>query len=210
MRTLYRPIIFRILVLLTIVLILNSCAATRVTTSEKTAVEQAILSETIERNLNSIKLPKGQGRLVFVDSHELKQVSCGDKKCFSVDAAISYNFIVQKLLSSGFRITEKRDKADLIVYPRLEFVGIDDSDSLIGFPSIPIPMPGVGTVQTPEISIFGSKNQYGRAKFNILAVDAKEGSLIFSETARSRGAYYKRWSALIIFGWRTTNLGKPF
>lgn len=195
---------------LAILLIFSSCAATRLTTTEKTAVEQALISQSIKINLDDISLPKGFDKLVFIDSKELKNIPCGDTNCFSVDTALAYNFIMQKLLEADYRITEEQKLAELIIHPRLEFLGIDDSDSLLGFPSIPIPLPGVGTVQTPEVSLFGTKKQYGRAKFNIIAVDAKEGSLVFSETAKSKESYYNRWSFLFLFDWRTTNLGEPF
>lgn len=201
---------FKFLVLSFIIFILSGCAATRLTTSEKTAVEQALLSQSIERNLQNIKIPKGLNRLVYIDSKALRSIPCGDKSCFSVDTTLAYNFIIQKLLKSGYRITKDSTLAELFIHPRIEFVGIDDSDSLLGFPSIPIPLPGVGTIQTPEVSLFGSKKQHGRAKFNILATDAKEGSLVFSETARSKDTYYNRWNAFFVFDWRTTNLGKPF
>jgi hypothetical protein len=75
-----------------------------------------------------------------------------------------------------------------------------------GLPTIPVPIPLTGTVQTPELALFKRDNQRGIAKLALTVYGAKSGTL-----AGSTGAVYgdsddTRWTVLLVFGWDTQNI----
>ena len=52
-------------------------------------------------------------------------------------------------------------------------MSVDKHDYLVGIPSIPLPIPQVGTIETPTLAIFRIIRYRGKAKLLFNAVDAK-------------------------------------
>lgn len=189
---------------------LTSCAATRVTTSTQTAVEQALVSQAFSRGVQDLKLTANQGQSFFIEDSHLPREICGSATCLSNQSSLVHQLLIEQFTSFGYRYSESKEGADILILPRLEYAAVDDSDSLIGIPGIPIPVPGVGTIQTPALALFSSNQQYGRVKIGVTALDARTGEQIFAQTLEPEQTYYKRWVLLLVLGWRTTNLDGEF
>ena len=59
-------------------------------------------------------------------------------------------------------------------------VGIDKSETMLGIPAIPIPVPGVGTFSTPELPVFKRDLQHGRAGISITGFERATGKHVLS------------------------------
>lgn len=179
-------------------LLCAGCASTRVSTTERTAVEQALLSRSALDSIQRTTLPEGRSLSFVLDDSELQ----------AIEKEVIKSAIRQHLLVNGFRAVE--EDGDLTVMARANFAAVDDSRTFIGIPAIPIPIPGVGALETPEIALYRRIGQRGRAQIDYYAVDAQDGSLAFSVDGVPAIRGYTRWTLLVVVGFRTTDLGKPF
>lgn len=199
-----------LIILVLLSLICSSCSVTRVSTSKRTAVEQALLTQTTKYAVNTLDLTTYKGKSFFIESNDLQKINCFSDYCESPDLPYLLSSLMDRLVTNGLLLSQTKEKADLIVYPRIDFALLDDSESLIGIPTIPIPVPTVGTVETPELAIFGNITQYGRVKFSVTGVERESGALSFSESTAASEKRYSRWVFLFFISWRTTNLDAPF
>ena len=120
---------------------LHGCAETQ---PERTATEQLIISSAVVDAARQIKADAVAGKKVVVDVTYLK----------TVDVEFTQGELRDRLLQLGAQLVTDLDQAEVIVEARSGGLGIDESKTNIGIPSIPIPVPSVGTFQTPpRISI---------------------------------------------------------
>ena len=90
-----------------------------------------------------------------------------------------------KLLLSGVRLVDERDKAQIVLEVRSGALGIDRQDSLIGLPSILLSGSGVSGVNevplaTPEVALVKSTHQRGFASVAFVAYWSDTGEVIAS------------------------------
>jgi hypothetical protein len=112
------------------------CFSSRVTTTARTAVEQALLSQSAESTLAALEIPaelKGKSYFLVEDQFE------------ATDGKWVIAQVHQKLLAAGLKAGGKKT-ADLFVYPSVANAAIDDSGLFLGIPEIPVPIPNVGTI----------------------------------------------------------------
>lgn len=192
----------------------SACSVSRVTTTEYTAVEQALISSASKKAVATLDLPEVSGKKVFVKSIKsqvaLIAATSDVKSGHYVHSEYVSSLMEQELLKNGAQLAKDEASSDLIVNVLIDYAAIDDSNFILGLPSVPVPVPGVGTVQTPEISVFSKHGQYARAGFTLVAIDTPSQSLSFERKTRATESHYSRWSMILIFGWRTTDLEEPF
>jgi hypothetical protein len=193
-----------------ILLQLSACAATRITTTPRTAVEQALITQSTRQAVKTLKLSEFSGRSFYIEADDMTTQNCHEGVCQNYELSYILNALRDRLLKEGMLQAQSKELASVIVRPRIDYALIDDSESIIGLPSFPIPIPGAGNLQTPEIALFGNATQYGRTKISITGADSKTGALVFSESSTPAEVHYSRWSLLLLFSWRTTDLEKPF
>ncbi|MCB0359122.1 MAG: hypothetical protein KDD44_05790 [Bdellovibrionales bacterium] len=205
---------------LSLAVLLSGCAVTRVTTTKRTAVEQALLSESARSAIRSISLDEIKHKRVFVapfagleaasvavtlPANQLPETTANP-----IEPGYLSSALIEKLAEDGASIVQTADEADVLIFPRLDYHGIDDAKSLLGVPSVPIPVPGAETLQTPEIALLGKYGQYARSKISLYSIDKQSGKFLERSTSKPRERYYSRWTALIFFEWRSTDLEDPF
>lgn len=179
---------------------LSGCTMHRSTTTDRTAIEQALLSASAEEAISRLETPVGEERTVFIDRSDFESVDEGH-----VLAALSEHFI-----DSGFRLVSERAEADLVVQPRSLFGGIDENQLLVGIPELPIIVPGAGTLSIPELALFKRHTQRGRHGVASVAINRENGAMAFQQDPAFGDKYYKRWTILVFLSFRTTNLDRPF
>ena len=87
----------------------------------------------------------------------------------------------EKMFSAGWDLKAlDAGEAEIIVEARSSGVGIDKSDTMLGIPAIPIPVPGVGTFSTPELPVFKRALQHGRAGISLTGFERATGKHVFS------------------------------
>src|SRR4029079_8436548 len=109
---------------------LAGCGTTRVTDTNRTATEQLLVSDAIDRALQSINLQTLAGQTVFFDESKLADV---------VDKNYLTSSLRQYLLANGCNLGDKREDADFVVEARADALGTDRSDLLFGLPSMNVP-----------------------------------------------------------------------
>jgi hypothetical protein len=175
------------------------CYTSRSTTTARTAVEQALLSQSAESTLAGLEIPAAlQGKSYFLVEDQFE----------ATDGKWVVAQVHQKLLAAGLKAGGKKT-ADVFVYPSVANAAIDDSRWFLGLPALPIPIPNVGAVTLPELALFKYDTQRGRNRMNVYGHHGS-GELAFQTATGSTEKYFTRWTILLFIAFRTTDLAAPF
>jgi hypothetical protein len=155
-----------------LLLLLSSagCGTTRWTDTPRSATEQLLISDAIERAVSGLDFSALSGNSVFFDSQYLAG---------SVDEKYLVSTVRQHLLASGAYLREYRDEADYVVEARSGAIGTNRDEVLVGVPQVNVPtfvpLP-VGLPSTiPEIPFVKSTDQEGVAKIAVFAYHRETG-----------------------------------
>ncbi len=153
--------------------LLLGCGTTKWTDTTRTATEQLLISDSMDRAVSRIDFRALAGKKVFVDDTPLKGVT---------DTAYLASVIRQHLLASGGKLQETKDKAEYVVEVRAGAVGTDHDDLLVGVPALTVPtvvpVPGIPT-QIPEIPFVKRTNQRAVAKIAVFVYNRKTGRILW-------------------------------
>lgn len=177
--------------------LVSGCMTARQSDTERTGVEQLLLSTAVDRATDDFDLSALAGMAVKVDLSNLE----------GVDRGYVANSVRERLLQAGARLVDGPADADAVVEGASGGVGTDGSYSIIGLPPISLNVMGSG-FSTPEMALFKSSTQYGVAKVNLHARDAKTGEMISASGPQQGDSYYHRYTILIISFRRTDVPGK--
>ena len=156
--------------LLTCTALLAGCSTYTIRETEppRTAAEQFLMSHAVIQSAKAITLQSVKERKVWLETKFFK----------SFDKEFVLGEVRSRLLALGAVLTEKRTEADIVVELRSAGVGIERSSWLLGLPSMPVPLPGVGTFKFPEIALVKNITHIGVAELFLTAYSAKTGLLI--------------------------------
>ncbi len=148
------------------------CGTTRSSDTGRTATEQLLISDAIDRAVETVDLKALSGQKVFFDDSRLSD---------AVDKNYLISSMRQHLLANGCMLCD-RDKADFIVEARAGAVGTDRNDLLFGIPSTNVPQ--VAPMQTlpasiPEIPIAKRRDQRGIVKIAVFAYHRETGTPVW-------------------------------
>lgn len=109
-------------------------------------------------NIDSAPL---EGRLAYLEERYFE----------SIDSKFMLGEIRAQLMTQGVVLVDDPNEAEIIVEARSAGVGINRHDTLLGIPSLPIPIPFAGVFETPELAIYKNARQRGQASFALLAYE---------------------------------------
>jgi Family of unknown function (DUF6655) len=162
------------------VLTLVGCGTTRSTDSLRTATEQLLISDAIDRAVQTIDFKPLAGQTVYLDDARLEEV---------VDRDYLVSTLRQHLLASGCDLMDVRDAADFIVEARAGAVGTDRNDLLFGIPAtnVPqiLPLQGVPAA-IPEVPLAKRRDQRGVAKVSMFAYHRATGRPVWQSGIAAR------------------------
>ena len=139
------------------------CASSKTSNTARTATEQMLLSNAIDRSLSNVSFDQMAGRKVFID----------DKYLESIDKGYVMGSLRHKTLAAGASLAKSADDADLVLEARSGGIGTDTEDSFIGIPSIGVPgMP----ITIPDMKLISRSKQMGTSKLGLVAYDPKTGT----------------------------------
>jgi hypothetical protein len=217
----------RLLAIILVPILAVACASSSTSTTPRTAVEQALLSESAEAAINQISednlffykrfifggVPATEEVTVTPVGEETRRLSTRDVEFEAYDRPFLLSELRRRLTQHGMQWVRNPTEADVIVFPRSAVAAIDESRVLIGVPEIPLPIPSStatgGFLKTPELALFRLHEQQAYTRLGVYGIDAKDGSLAFDLGTRSSMRYYNRWVILAIITFRTTNLTDP-
>jgi hypothetical protein len=154
-------------------LALAGCGTTRSTDSLRTATEQLLISDAIDRAVQTIDFNPLRGQTVYLDESKLSDV---------VDKNYLVSTLRQQLLASGCTLKDKREEADFIVEARAGAVGTDRNDLLFGIPATNVPqiVPFQGVpAAIPEVPLAKRRDQHGVAKISMFAYHRESGQPVW-------------------------------
>ena len=146
------------------------CTSVRETQPERTATEQLIMSGAVIDAAGQIQSEAIKGKKVALDVTYLK----------SVDVEFTKGELRDRLLQLGALLVVDPAQAEIIVEARSGGLGIDESKTNIGIPPIPIPVPAVGTFQTPSLYVYKYHRQEGKSAIALTGIDVVTGKHLFS------------------------------
>lgn len=166
--------------LIVAVLAITGCGTTRSTDSLRTATEQLLISDAIDRAVQTIDFAPLRGQNVYLDDSKLEAV---------VDKHYLVSTLRQHILASGCTLKNNRNEADFIVEARAGAVGTDRNDLLFGIPAtnVPqlVPLQGVPTA-IPEVPLAKRLDQRGVAKISMFAYHRETGRPVWQSGLASR------------------------
>ncbi|AWN16693.1 putative protein-transmembrane prediction [Salinisphaera sp. LB1] len=177
------------------------CTTVRETQPTQTAREQLMLSTAADRASAQIKPNVPRGNAIYVDSSEFT-----DDAEYKTKYAIAQ--IQSQLLADGYKLVGSADKADTIALVSNGALSIDQANTMLGIPSIPIPIPLTGTVSTPEIAFYKKARRTGVAKFGIAFYNAKTGDMQDVVGPVYGFSHYDK-SSIMGISWKHQNLLTP-
>jgi len=148
---------------------LLGCGTTRWSDTSRTATEQLLLSDAMDRAVSRLDFRAMAGRRVFLDTQHLEGIT---------DSHYLTSSIRQQMLASGCIVKTEREEADYVVEARAGTVGTDRNELLYGIPQTNLPvggaLPGVPS-QIPEFALAKRTNQRGVAKIAMFAYNRTTG-----------------------------------
>ncbi|RLS35014.1 MAG: hypothetical protein DWH79_02950 [Planctomycetota bacterium] len=145
--------------------VLVGCGTTRMSDSKRTATEQLLVSQAIDRAVMRIDVRPLAGRSVFLDTAFLDDVD---------DGKYLTSTLRQQLMASGCRLAKDRDTAEVVVEARAGAIGTDRSSVLLGIPATNFSVKGSET-STPELVLAKRSEQRGVAKLSVYAYERESG-----------------------------------
>ena len=143
---------------------LAGCGTVRETYPGRTATEQLLISTAADRAIDNLALAEVNGKKIFLDVSKLESNQGNDK-----------HYVIERLskavLDNGGALVAKAEDSQVVLEVASGALSIDRRDFAFGIPSVPIPIPQVGTASTPEVNLFKIVFNHGKAKFLINAVD---------------------------------------
>jgi hypothetical protein len=149
------------------------CGTTRTSNTARTATEQLLISDAVDRAVQSIDFTVLKGETVYFDERPLTD---------AVDKAYLISSFRQHLLSSGCVLKDAKDQASFVVEPRVGAVGTDSYDLLFGIPAVNVPQVSVAPAlpaAIPEIPFAKRRDQQGVAKIAAFAYRRESGERVW-------------------------------
>jgi hypothetical protein len=166
----------------------SGCTTARQTDPQRTATEQLLISTAADRAAAAISLNIAPDRKCFLDATNFE----------GTDGKYAIAAIRSSLLRKGTRFVPDQKQADTIIEIRSGALSIDKHETLVGIPSVDIPIPLAQQFSTPEIALYKSEEQEGVAKFAATAYDAKDGRFIDESTPPLGHSKINRQVVLIV------------
>lgn len=173
----------------------TGCTSSEITVPSRSAIEQLLLSTAADNALKGVELPQLAGEKVFLE----------EKYIESYDEPYVIGSIRALLSENGALLQPSREEADLIVEARVGALGVDSADSLVGIPSLPLPIPAVGTVETPQAALYASRKKDSVAKIALLGY-RKDGTGVFSTEPISGKAKFHEYELLLMLNINFTDI----
>ncbi len=149
------------------------CGITRSTDTARTATEQLLISDAIDRAVENMNLQPLAGQSIFLDDSRVTD---------AVDRNYYISTLRQHLLAQGCTLKDKREDADFVVEARAGAIGTDRNDLLFGVPTSPVPaIPVISPMPStlPEIPLAKRKDQRGVAKLALFAYHRATGTPVW-------------------------------
>ena len=143
-------------------------------TLNRTATEQLVLSDAVDRSIATIDFQPLEGQKVYLDTTYIKPINNN----MFVNADYIISSLRQQMVASRCLLQEKREDADYIVEARVGTLGADSHELTYGVPANNLLSTAAQIVPTappiptmPEISVAKRSDQMAAAKIAVFAYE---------------------------------------
>lgn len=173
-----RPTVCRLLAWAAFVAPLAGCGTTKWSDSPRTATEQLLVSDAIDRAISEIDFSALADKSVYLDTRYI---------ITTLDQNYLTSTLRQHMLASGCIVKDKPDEASYVVEVRTGSLGTNRQDLLFGVPATNLPTAGllpIGSASIPEIALVKRTNQQGVCKVAVFAYDRMSGRPVWQSGNR--------------------------
>ena len=205
---------------------LASCTVPReVTRTARSAIEQLLLAEALNRSLLSVALPLPVDQSLYMEvtglqlgylspivsvptvssSGETNTMPSSTSAYFSPagDLAFVKDAVAAHLGVLGYRIAKQEHDASYVVRVKVQSFGTSQSTSFFGMPpvqSVLIPF------SLPQLTIYQNLAQDGYVRYGVDVIERASGRLSYSTAWHSHRTYHDQYTILFFFTFRVTDL----
>ncbi len=172
------------------------CHTTRVTEPQRSVAEQLLLSSATDRAVLGANFEPLRGRKVFVQERYFD----------SYDKGHALGVLREAMSRAGARLVGVEADAEWIVEPRSSGLGLDTRDSLVGIPSLNIPIPLAGPIATPELALYKALYADSAARFAVFAYERATGEHQHATGPLAGAAHFHHYRFLGLINWRRTDV----
>ena len=176
-------------------LLLAGCTTNKTTTTARSATEELLLSTATDHALQKTGLENLAGHRVYLDATYFD----------SYDSKYVLGTIRDAISRAGASLVDNLTNSDVIVEARSGALAINESETLFGIPSIGVPVPLAGTVQTPEIAFYKANTDRSIAKFALLAVKSDSRLHVYSSGPLD-GKSFDKHTRFLFLSWVRTDV----
>jgi hypothetical protein len=153
------------------------CATIRTTDPPRTATEQFLIREAAAISIRQLSFDPLRDRTVYLETTFLSSIDNP-----STDISYLLGEMRARILTSGARLMNRREDAQIILEVRSPGMGIDRIEYLLGIPGLYLNQAVSSTgvpVATPELSIIKRSRQFGIAGVAFVAYWRDTGELVY-------------------------------
>jgi hypothetical protein len=154
------------------------CGTTRWSDTTRTATEQMLMSDAIERAVSDLDFSALAGKDVYLDMKYLAG---------AVDEKYVTSTLRQHMFATGCILHEKPEDASYVVEVRAGALGTNRNDVLFGVPATQLPAGGAfigAPTAIPELPLIKRTAQQGVAKLAVFAYDRVSGAPVWQSGNR--------------------------
>jgi hypothetical protein len=184
-----------------VLLALAGCTITRNPSpwvEQRTAIEQLLFSQALERSLGQMALPLPPAApLTIVEANAPSP---------PIYVNMLREAVTNRLGALGFHVRKDEKEAAYLVRVIAQTLGTEQGVKQFGLPSMQSALLPVGT---PEISLYKEDHLYSAVRLSLTVFDAKSGRQVLSTPWHGATTYFNQYTALIVIGFRLTNVDIP-
>jgi len=210
-----------------------SCANREYTRTPRTSTEQLLLSQALERSMESIELPSfppasiavevmgfvGERQLLqpgflpggpMINSHtsspvasELEEPNPPVIRPMGTDLGMVQGFVEARLAQLGYLPVERPEDANLRIRVLVMALGTDQGQNFFGMPAI---QSSVIPFSLPALVIYMAQRQIAYVRYSLQIYDARTRKWHVPAQWYEGMAYYNQYTLLFFFDYRRTDL----
>jgi hypothetical protein len=164
---------------------------------QRTAIEQLLFSQAVERSVDPISLPLPEGAAVAID------VVAPSPPLL---LAFVRDMVAKRLGTQGFRVMKQEKDATYLVRVLAQSLGTEQGKNLIGLPSM---QSALLPISTPEIALFKKEHNQALVRLSLDISERETGRHIVSTPWYEGETHFNQYTVFVLIGYRLTNLVLP-
>lgn len=198
--------------------LVGGCALTQeVTRTPRSATEQLLLTQAVERSLTDVTVPLSEGAAVRVEVSGLQtdrvnmhlskeDTDIGVIDSSSWDLAYVRDAVSARLGELGYLIKNAMDETDFLVRVKVESMGTNQGKTFFGMPevqSVIIPF------ALPQLTLYQKLAQLAHARLHLDFYESRSGRFVGSTSKFIGSAYYNQYIVFFFISFHSTDLLYP-